>query len=219
MNWQFSDNYKHKGQRSQLVNTVRQKGIQDERILQAIGKIPRHFFMNSAFENFAYQDKPFPIGEGQTISQPYTVAKQTELLEVSADQKVLEIGTGSGYQSIVLLELGVQLFSVELHQKLHKNADFLIKKLGYTQAKLLCGDGSLGWEAHAPYDRIIVTAGAPTVPQSLLQQLKIGGILIIPVGDDKTQTMLKIIKQSEDSCTKKDLGNFSFVPLVGKEGW
>ena len=218
MNWKFADSYKNQGQRAQLVTSLRQKGIVDEGILHAIGKIPRHFFLDNAFENFAYQDKPFPIGEGQTISQPFTVARQTELLEAEHEHKILEIGTGSGYQSAVLLELGLNLFSLEFQPKLHKNASFILKKLGY-QAVLACKDGSLGWPEHAPFDRILVTAGAPVVPKSLMEQLKIGGKLVIPVGNESSQQMLRITRISELEFVQEHLGNYAFVPLLGAQGW
>ena len=153
MNWQFKDTYKTRGLRRQLVSTLQEKGIDDVRVLAAIEKLPRHYFIDNAFENFAYQDKPFSIGEGQTISQPYTVARQTEILDVQEGHKVLEVGTGSGYQSCVLLELGVELFSIEFKPKLAKNALFLIRKLGYETGTFKCGDGSLGWTDFEPFDR------------------------------------------------------------------
>ncbi len=219
MNWQFKDTYKNKGQRLQLVSLLRSKGISDARVLRAIETIPRHFFIDNAFESFAYQDKAFAISEGQTISQPFTVAKQTELLELKKGDKVLEIGTGSGYQSAVLLELEVELYSIEFRRKLHENAKFLLSKLGYKNFNLTCGDGSLGLPQHAPFDKIIVTAGAPTTPKSLLEQLKVGGKMLIPVGDNRTQNMFRITRISEDQIEKENFGNFSFVPLVGEQGW
>ncbi|MFT5619478.1 MAG: protein-L-isoaspartate(D-aspartate) O-methyltransferase [Arenicella sp.] len=219
MNWQFKDTYKNKGQRLQLVSLLRSKGISDVRVLKAIESIPRHFFIDNAFEAFAYQDKAFAISEGQTISQPFTVAKQTELLELKKGDKVLEIGTGSGYQSAVLLNLEVELYSIEFRQKLHENAKFLLSKLGYKNFHLTCGDGSLGLSQQAPFDKIIVTAGAPTTPKSLLEQLKIGGKMLIPVGDNRTQNMYRITRISEDQIEKENFGNYSFVPLVGEQGW
>lgn len=214
----MSDTYKHKGQRNELVALLRQKGIEDLRILEAIGKIPRHFFMDSAFEQHAYQDKPFPIGEGQTISQPYTVAFQTTLLQVQPGHKVLEIGTGSGYQACVLAELGAQVYSVEIIRHLYLKTRRLLNQLGY-QVRLLLADGSKGAEAFAPFDRILVTAGAPSVPADLVKQLSVGGILVIPVGNQQEQRMIRLTKISESQIRKEDLGAFAFVKLTGEKGW
>ncbi|MGB0525895.1 MAG: protein-L-isoaspartate(D-aspartate) O-methyltransferase [Flammeovirgaceae bacterium] len=204
--------------RMRLVESLKQKGIQDEGVLAAIAKIPRHFFIDDAFLEHAYEDKPFSIGQGQTISQPYTVAVQSSLLAIQPKDKVLEIGTGSGYQSCVLLELGAELYSIEYNQKLHQDAVFLLKRMGY-QGNFKLGDGSLGWPEHAPFDRILVTAGAPTVPSTLLEQLAIGGCLVIPVGDATTQKMLRITKQADQHFEQEAFGNYSFVPLLGKKGW
>ena len=213
------DNYKHKGMRRQLVNKVRSKGITDERVLRAIGKVPRHAFLDNAFLEHAYQDKAFQIGEGQTISQPYTVAFQTEILEVQAGEKVLEIGTGSGYQCSILLELGAKVYTIEYNWPLHQRAKNTLKELGYNQATLIHGDGTKGLPSFAPYDGIIVTAGAPNVPLSLIEQLNPGGRLVIPVGDRRSQKMLQITKEKDGRIRKKEFNYFSFVPLLGEHGW
>ena len=212
------DDYKHKGMRRSLIRTLVGKGITDQRVLKAIENVPRHFFFENAFLEQAYQDKAFPIGEGQTISQPYTVAFQSQLLEVKPGEKVLEIGTGSGYQCCVLLELGAKVFSVEYIKKLHERSKYMLNKMGY-QAQFVHGDGSRGLPSYAPYDKIIVTAGAPGVPNDLLKQLAVGGILVIPVGDDKQQKMLRLTKQTEKSIRKEEYDFFSFVKLRGAQGW
>ncbi len=207
------DTYKHKGMRRRLVEEIKAKGIEDERILKAIGKIPRHFFMDSSFESFAYRDVPFPIGSGQTISQPYTVAFQTQLLEIRKGDKVLEIGTGSGYQAIVLLELGAKVFSIERQRKLYNKTRKLMDEMGY-MPKLFYGDGYKGLPSYAPFDKILVTAAAPEVPEALLMQLKIGGMLVIPVGGDEGQTMYRIRRISEKEYERKTHGAFAFVPML-----
>ncbi len=209
----MKDTYKHKGLRQQLVNTIKEKGIKDEKVLDAIGKIPRHLFMDSGFIDHAYQDKPFPIAADQTISQPYTVAFQTELLQVKKGDKILEIGTGSGYQAAVLIEMGAKLYSIERQQELFKKTSKFLPKLGYRAKKLTFGDGYIGLEEEAPFDGIIVTAGAPFVPKPLLNQLKIGGRLVIPVGDD-VQTMTLYVRKGEKEFEKHDHGSFRFVPLL-----
>ena len=214
----LKDSYKAKGLRRQLVKEIERKGIKSEAVLSAIGKMPRHVFFDSIFLEHAYEDKAFPIGEKQTISQPYTVAFQTELLNVSKGDKILEIGTGSGYQAAILIELGAEVFTIEYNQKLfQKTIDFL-PKLGYNP-HFFQGDGSLGLPKHAPYDSIVVTAGAPNVPETLIKQLKIGGVLVIPVGDQKQQKMIAIKKLSQNKASKKEFSHFSFVPLLGKDGW
>lgn len=215
---ELKDSYKHKGMRKSLVRKLREKGITNERVLEAIGKIPRHWFFDEIFVEHAYQDKAFPIAEGQTISQPYTVAFQTDLLEVSPGKKILEIGTGSGYQACVLVENGVDLVTIEYKEKLSILAQKMLKKMGYTP-RFIIGDGSLGYDKFAPYDGIIVTAGAPTVPQALVDQLNPGGHLVIPVGDRNTQKMLRLTKLSDGRITKEEFSNFSFVPLLGDDGW
>ena len=212
------DGYKHKGMRNALVRKVKDKGIRDKGVLEAIGKVPRHFFFEAAFLEHAYQDKAFPIGEGQTISQPYTVAFQTELLQVKPGDKVLEIGTGSGYQACVLQELGAEVFSIEFNRHLHEIAKDFLPQIGY-HPRLKCGDGTLGWELFAPYQGIIVTAGAPQVPKPLLDQLDIGGRLVIPVGDRDSQKMVRLTKVSEKQIKRENFDLFKFVPLLGAEGW
>jgi len=206
------DSYQHKGLRQQLVEQLKAKGITDRRVLDAIGKIPRHAFMDNAFLQFAYQDKAFPIDCEQTISQPYTVAYQTQLLDVQPRMKVLEIGTGSGYQTSVLCEIGAKVFSVERHRPLHLKAKKLLQGMKY-RADLFYGDGYEGLENFAPFDRIIVTAGAPFIPQALKDQLAVGGHLVIPVGESN-QEMKRLTKISETEFEENSYGDFSFVPLV-----
>ena len=204
---------KHHGLRNQLVSLLKEKGIVDKYVLEAINKIPRHLFLNSTFADFAYQDKAFPIGEGQTISQPYTVAFQTQLLEVKKDHKILEIGTGSGYQTAVLFLMGAKVYSVERQNKLFKQTSLLLPKLGIRPKHLSFGDGYKGLPEHAPFDSIIVTAGAPTIPQALMAQLKIGGRLVIPLGEEK-QIMTLLIRKNETQFEKQEFGDFKFVPLL-----
>ena len=214
----LEDSYKAKGLRRQLVKEIEGKGIKSATVLSAIGKMPRHVFFDSIFLEHAYEDKAFPIGEKQTISQPYTVAFQTELLNVSKGDKILEIGTGSGYQAAILLELGAEVFTIEYNQKLFQKTMGFLPKLGYNP-HFFQGDGSLGLPKHAPYDSIVVTAGAPNIPDTLIKQLKIGGVLVIPVGDQKQQKMIAIKKLSQNKASKKEFSHFSFVPLLGKDGW
>lgn len=216
-NRMLEDNYKQRGLRNKLVKTLEKKGISDPNVLKAIGKVPRHVFFETALLEHAYQDKAFPIGEGQTISQPYTVAFQTEKLEVKPGDKVLEIGTGSGYQACILMELGAKVYTIEYNQKLYDRTKVALPKLGYKPYFFL-GDGSKGLAAKAPYDKIIVTAGAPVVPKSLTDQLADNGILIIPVGNRDKQMMLRITKKKNELVTE-EFDNFAFVPLLGKEGW
>ena len=204
--------------RKQLVKEVAEKGIKSRAVLEAIGKVPRHFFFEKIFDVHAYDDKAFPIGEGQTISQPYTVAFQTELLGVNPGDEILEIGTGSGYQGAILLEMGAKLFTIEYQWKLYEKTSKFLSELGY-KANFYHGDGSKGLAEKAPYNGILVTAGAPTVPEDLIKQLKIGGRLVIPVGDNKKQRMVLIQKISRTKLTKKAYDNFSFVPLLGEKGW
>lgn len=204
---------KHKGLRNQLVATIQAKGIKDKKVLEAIRKIPRHVFMDSSFEDFAYQDKPFPIAAEQTISQPYTVAFQTELLKVKRKDKILEIGTGSGYQTAVLIELGAEVYSIERQKELFTQTKKFLPKLGYVPKKLEFGDGYLGMPESAPFDGIIVTAGAPYVPKPLLSQLKIGGRLVIPVGES-TQIMTLFVRKGETEFDKHEFGDFRFVPML-----
>jgi protein-L-isoaspartate(D-aspartate) O-methyltransferase len=214
----MEDGYRHRGLRKRLVDTVRKKGLENPKVLAAIGKVPRHFFFDNAFLEHAYQDKAFPIGEGQTISQPFTVAFQTDLLGEVEGKKILEIGTGSGYQACVLLELGAKVFTIEYNKVLYERTKLFLPKMGYKPV-FKQGDGSLGWPAHSPYDGIVVTAGAPVVPETLKQQLKIGGHLVIPVGDDKKQQMLRITRISDSEFKTTAFDYFAFVPLLGKEGW
>jgi protein-L-isoaspartate(D-aspartate) O-methyltransferase len=214
----LEDTYLHKGKRRALVAELRAKGIKSERILEAINNLPRHFFFDSALISHAYEDKAFPIGEGQTISQPYTVAFQTELLEVKFGDKILEIGTGSGYQGTILHLLGAEVYTIEYQKKLYEGTQRFLKRLGI-DLHLFYGDGTGGLPQHAPYDKIIVTAGAPVIPEALIQQLKIGGILVIPVGDRKRQAMVKITKKTAKDIVKEEFEGFAFVPLLGKDGW
>ncbi|HSJ66485.1 MAG TPA: protein-L-isoaspartate(D-aspartate) O-methyltransferase [Anditalea sp.] len=214
----LEDSYRHKGQRRELVNVIRKKGIKDEAVLNAINTIPRHFFFDSALHSHSYEDKAFPIGEGQTISQPYTVAFQTELLEVKRGDKILEIGTGSGYQAAVLYLLEAEVHTIEYQPKLFERTKKFLPRLG-VKVKFYQGDGSKGLPAKAPFDKIIVTAGAPVVPNELLKQLKIGGVLVIPVGDRNTQKMMKLTKVTESKILQEEYDNFAFVPLLGSGGW
>ncbi len=204
---------KHKGLRNQLVKTIKAKGIKNKKVLDAISKVPRHLFMDSGFIDFAYKDQAFPIAANQTISQPYTVAFQTELLEVEQGDKVLEIGTGSGYQTAVLITLKAEVYSIERQKELYEKAKKYLPKIGYVAKKLSFGDGYKGWPAYAPFDKILVTAGAPEVPKALLSQLKIGGRLVIPVGDD-IQIMTVYIRTSEKEFEKHEYGEFRFVPML-----
>ncbi|MDA0326507.1 MAG: protein-L-isoaspartate(D-aspartate) O-methyltransferase [Bacteroidetes bacterium] len=207
------DSFKHKGLRQKLVDLLVEKGIRDEAVLDAIGKVPRHLFMDSSFLDHAYQDKAFPIAANQTISQPYTVAFQTELLGVEPKHKVLEIGTGSGYQAAVLCLLGVELYSIERQSELFKKASIFLPKIGYVAKRLIFGDGYQGLEDEAPFDRILVTAGAPFVPKALLAQLKVGGRLVIPVGE-KEQIMTLYVRTSTKAFEKQEFGQFKFVPML-----
>ena len=209
----MKDTFKHKGLRKQLVATLVTKGITDSAVLEAIGSIPRHLFMDSSFLDHAYQDKAFPIAASQTISQPYTVAFQSELLEVKAGDKILEIGTGSGYQTAVLCLLGAHVYSIERQLELFKKTNKFLPKIGYVAKRLIFGDGYKGLKEDAPFDSIIVTAGAPFVPKPLLAQLKIGGRLVIPVGDE-AQIMTLYIRKGPKEFEKHELGNFKFVPLL-----
>lgn len=207
------------GRRKSLVQELSRKGIDNERVLHAIGKVPRQLFFPKDFEHFVYRDAAFPIGHGQTISQPYTVAFQTQLLEISAGDKVLEIGTGSGYQAAVLSAMGARVYTIETVLSLLKETMPVLKKID-NEIQCFHGDGTLGLSAHAPYDAIVVTAGAPVIPDTLIQQLKTGGRLVIPVGDKPDeQTMMRITRISETQTKTENFGHFRFVPLKGKEGW
>jgi protein-L-isoaspartate(D-aspartate) O-methyltransferase len=211
----FEDTYRHKGLRKKLVETVKSKGITDEKVLEAIERIPRHFFLDSAFDEVAYEDKAFPIAEGQTISQPYTVAYQTQLLEVKPFDKVLEIGTGSAYQASVLAELGAQVYTIERQKKLFEgNKKFAyIKK--YPNIKFFYGDGYEGLPTFAPFDKVLITAAAPEIPQKLVAQMKVGGMMVIPVGSGGVQIMKRLIKQADGSMKEEVYDRFSFVPMLG----
>jgi protein-L-isoaspartate(D-aspartate) O-methyltransferase len=209
----LKDTFRHKGLRQKLVDTLVNKGIKNKAVLDAIGAIPRHLFIDSSFVEHAYQDKAFPIAASQTISQPYTVAFQSELLEVKTGDKILEIGTGSGYQTAVLCLLGAHVYSIERQLELFKKTSQFLPKIGYVAKRLIFGDGYKGLKEEAPFDSIIVTAGAPFVPKPLLSQLKIGGRLVIPVGD-KDQVMTLYIRKAAKEFEKHELGNFKFVPLL-----
>jgi protein-L-isoaspartate(D-aspartate) O-methyltransferase len=214
----MEDTFRHKGLRRKLVETVRSKGISDERVLNDLHTVPRHLFMESSFINFSYQDQAFPIGAGQTISQPYTVAFQTQLLDIKPNDKILEIGTGSGYQTAILLELGARVYTIERQKELYLKAQELLGKLGY-KPHFFFGDGMEGKPAYGPYDKILITAAADEVPEKLLQQLKIGGIIVVPVGGRFSQSMMKIVRTSDTEYNKTSHGAFVFVPLLkGTEG-
>ena len=209
----LKDTAKHQGLRNQLANVLKAKGITDENVLNAIRSIPRHLFIDSSFEDHAYQDKAFPIAAGQTISQPYTVAFQSQTLQAQKGEKVLEIGTGSGYQTAVLLELKALVYTIERQVELFKKTSLFLPKLGYYPKKFIFGDGYKGLPEEAPFDKIIVTAGAPFVPKPLMAQLKVGGMLLIPVGD-QTQIMTLFIRKSNKEFEKHELGDFAFVPML-----
>ena len=208
------DNYRHKGMRRNLVEELRNKGIKDENVLNAINNVPRHVFLDSSFVEFAYQDKAFPIGSGQTISQPFTVAFQTSLLEIQKNMKVLEIGTGSGYQACVLAEMGAKVFSIERQRKLYMKTKSFLAEFPY-RIKTFLGDGNKGLPTYGPFDRVIITAAAPEIPQSLVDQLKVGGMMVIPLSEnEECQTMLRLTKQEDGSMKKETYGDFRFVPML-----
>jgi len=209
----INDTILHKGMRKRLVEEIASKGISDLRVLQAIGKIPRHLFMESSFVKFAYQDKAFPIGAGQTISQPYTVAFQTQLLQVKQHSKILEIGTGSGYQAAVLIEMGAQVYTIERQRELFQKTQQFLPQLGY-HPRFFFGDGYKGLPTYGPFDGIVITAGAPFIPEDLKMQLKIGGKMVIPVGQGDHQIMTLVERKSENSFEETTFGNFAFVPLL-----
>lgn len=208
------DSYLQKGLRRQLVQILRDKGIKDERVLAAIEAVPRHFFLDPAFERQAYEDRAFPIGAGQTISQPYTVAYQTQLLEIKKFDKVLEIGTGSAYQACVLAEMGITLYTIERQKALYDHVGEFVLMRKYLNIKRFYGDGFEGLPSYAPFDKIIITCGAPFVPPKLLAQLKPGGIMVAPVGEDGRQKMLRITKDKDGNITEEEMGDFSFVPML-----
>ncbi|UKJ06634.1 protein-L-isoaspartate(D-aspartate) O-methyltransferase [Solitalea lacus] len=212
------DSYKHKGLRKVLVKQLREKGIKDEKVLISIEKIPRHFFVDKYTAEVAYADKALKIDAGQTISQPYTVAYQTELLHIQPGERVLEIGTGSGYQTSILLELGAEVYTIERQKELYDKTTKFLPKLGY-HPHFYLGDGSMGIPEQAPFNKILVTAGAPGIPETLLKQLAIGGILVIPVGDEQVQTMTTVLRISENEFEKVEFAQFRFVPLIGDKAW
>lgn len=210
----FEDTYRHKGLRKKLVDSIREKGISDENVLAAMMNIPRHYFLDTALEHIAYQDRAFPIGEGQTISQPYTVAFQTQLLEITPFQKVLEIGTGSAYQAMVLAEMGATVFTIERQKKLFDlNKSFILRKK-YPNIKFFYGDGFEGLPTFAPFDKVIITAAAPFIPPKLIEQLKTGGKMVIPVDDNGSQKMTRITKNSDGTLEEETFSDFSFVPML-----
>ena len=219
MNSNLEDNYRHKGLRKQLVETLRGKGINDETVLAAINEVPRHVFLDSSFVELAYQDKAFPIGSGQTISQPMTVAFQTQLLQVVSGMKVLEIGTGSGYQACVLAAMGAKVFSIERQRNLYFKTKDILEHLPF-RVKPFLGDGFEGLPTYAPFDRIIITAGAPCIPETLVEQMKTGGIMVIPMDnpDGKGQAMLRITKMEDGTLKSEEFGDFKFVPMLKEIG-
>lgn len=211
----INDTFKHKGLRKQLVAEIREKGITDEKVLKALETVPRHLFLESSFLEFAYKDTAFQIGAGQTISQPYTVAFQSMLLDVKKGDKILEIGTGSGYQTCILLELGAKVFTIERQKTLYEKTSKFLPELGYPHVKFFYGDGYLGLPKFAPFDKIIVTAGAPFIPPALTEQLKTGGIMVIPVGEGANQEMTTVLKTAPGKTIITEHGLFRFVPLLG----
>lgn len=215
----FEDTYRHKGLRKKLIELLREKGITDENVLTAINNIPRHFFLDSAFDEIAYEDRAFPISEGQTISQPYTVAYQSQLLQIKPFEKVLEIGTGSIYQASVLAEMGATVYTIERQKKLYDKTKQFVLRSKYPNIKFFYGDGFEGLPTYAPFDKIIITAAAPFIPAKLVQQLKVGGKLVIPVDEGEVQRMLRITNNADGTVFEEAFQNFSFVPMLsGKNG-
>ena len=215
----YEDSYQHKGLRKKLMDLLREKGISDEHVLQAMNNIPRHYFLDSAFDKIAYEDRAFPISEGQTISQPYTVAYQTQLLQVKPNDKILEIGTGSIYQATVLAEMGAKVFTIERQKKLFDKTKEFFFKNQYPNLKFFYGDGYEGLPTYAPFDKVIITAAAPLIPPKLIAQLKAGGKMVIPVDEDHHQRMLRITKNEDGTTTEESFENFSFVPMLsGRNG-
>jgi protein-L-isoaspartate(D-aspartate) O-methyltransferase len=211
---QYSDNYRHKGLRKKLVEGLKRKGISDEAILEAIGTIPRHYFLDQAFDDWAYKDVAFPIDADQTISQPFTVAMQTQLLKVKPKDKILEIGTGSGYQACVLSYLGAKVYTIERQEKLYLQTSEFLPEIGFGNIRTLFGDGFKGAPRFAPFDKILITAAAPEIPGALLEQLKVGGYLVIPLGEGEIQEMLRLTKVSDKKIKKEKFGSYRFVPLL-----
>ena len=215
----YDDSYRHKGLRKKLIDTLRSKGITDEQVLEAMNNIPRHFFLDSALDETAYEDRAFPISEGQTISQPYTVAYQTQLLMIKPTDKVLEIGTGSIYQASVLAEIGAKVFTIERQKKLFEKTKDFVLKAKYPNIKFFYGDGYEGLPTFAPFDKVIITAAAPFIPPKLIEQLKTGGKMVIPLNEDAHQRMLRLTKKADGSFSEEAFDNFSFVPMLsGKNG-
>lgn len=215
----FEDTYRHKGLRQKLIDSLREKGITDEKVLTAMNNIPRHYFLDTALDHIAYEDRAFPIAEGQTISQPYTVAFQTELLQVKPREKVLEIGTGSIYQASVLAEMGAYVFTIERQKKLFEQTKHFVLRSKYPHLKFFYGDGFEGLPAFAPFDKVIITAGAPNIPEKLVAQMKTGGLMVIPLNDDDKQRMLRLTKMPDGSLQEEAFHHFSFVPMLsGKAG-
>ena len=215
----YEDSYQHKGLRKKLMDLLREKGISDEKVLQAMNNIPRHYFLDSAFDKIAYEDRAFPISEGQTISQPYTVAYQTQLLQVKPNDKILEIGTGSIYQATVLAEMGARVFTIERQKKLFEKTKQFIFKNQYPNLKFFYGDGYEGLPTYAPFDKVLITAAAPFIPPKLIEQLMVGGKMVIPVDEDLHQRMLRITKNEDGTISEEAFENFSFVPmLTGRNG-
>lgn len=210
----MEDNHRHRGLRNKMIQIIREKGIQDEKVLDAMNRVPRHVFLDKAFVEIAYENRAFPIGDGQTISHPYTVAYQTQLLDVKEDEKILEIGTGSGYQAAVLAELGARVYTIERIRTLYDKTKPILKALGYRKVRCFYGDGYKGIPGIAPFDKIIITAAAPEIPQEILKQLKIGGTLIIPYGEGSSQQMLQIKRTGDYDFEQKTLDTFSFVPML-----
>ncbi len=215
----YEDTYRHKGLRKKLIDILRDKGITDNNVLDAVNNIPRHFFLDSAFDEIAYEDRAFPISDGQTISQPYTVAYQTQLLQVKTGEKILEIGTGSIYQASVLAEMGTKVFTIERQKNLFEKTKQFIFKTKYPNLKFFYGDGFEGLPTYAPFDKVLITAAAPFVPPKLIEQLKSGGKMIIPVDEGSLQRMLRLTKNADGSCEEEVFQNFSFVPMLsGRNG-
>ena len=215
----FDDTYRHKGLRKKLIDVLRAKGITDETVLEAMNNIPRHFFLDSALDEIAYEDRAFPISEGQTISQPYTVAYQTQLLQVRSNEKILEIGTGSIYQASVLAEMGARVFTIERQKKLFDKTKQYIFKTRYPNLKFFYGDGYEGLPTYAPFDKVIITAAAPFIPPKLVEQMRPGGKMVIPVDEGVHQRMLRLTKNEDGSCSEEAFENFSFVPMLGGKSY
>ena len=210
----FDDTYRHKGLRKKLMDILREKGITDEGVLSAMNNIPRHFFLDTALDNIAYEDRAFPIGDGQTISQPYTVAFQSQLLQLKATDKILEIGTGSIFQATVLAEMGAKVFTIERQKNLFEKSKQYIFKSKYPNLKFFYGDGFEGLPTYAPFDKVIITAAAPFIPPKLIQQLKTGGLMVVPVDEGDSQRMLRLTKRADGSFSEETFSNFSFVPML-----